>query len=341
MALPINNTRGAVLALVSFGLYATHDLIVKFLGSAYSPMQIIFYGGLFGFPLLTLMLIRDKTDGHLRPRHPWWLLLRSVAGAMTAVLGFYAFTVLPMAEAYAIFFAQPLLITLLAIPLLGETVGLRRALAVIAGLIGVVVVLRPGGGEALSLGHFAAMGAACTGALASVIVRKIGPDERSVVMMVYPMLVAFLCVAVTLPWVYKPMPVEHLGLLAVFATLGFVATLFLILAYRTGEAVIVAPMQYSQIIWATIFGAIIFDEVPDAWTIAGSSIIIASGIYIVLREALVSETRPVLAAKSRPEAGFLPRLVARMGGDPTPQVPGKMRNTGIRETGLAPRKDNG
>ncbi len=325
MALPINNTRGALLALASFGLYATHDLIVKYLGSAYSPMQIIFYGGLFGFPLAMLMLIRDKTDGHLRPRHPWWLLLRSVAGAATAVSGFYAFAVLPMAQAYAIFFAQPLLITLLAIPMLGEKVGFRRAVAVGVGLIGVVVVLRPGGGEALSLGHLAALAAACTGALASIIVRKIGPDERSVVMMVYPMLLAFVGMAVTLPWVYRPMPVEHLGLLAVFATLGFLATLLLIQAYRTAEAVIVAPMQYSQIIWAAVFGALFFNETPDAWTIAGSAIIIASGIYIVLREARVSRLRPVLVTKSRPETGFLPRLVARMGGD----------------AGVAPRRDVG
>jgi S-adenosylmethionine uptake transporter len=329
MALPINNTRGALLALLSFGLYATHDLIVKFLGGIYSPMQLIFYGGLFGFPLVCLMLIRDKTDGHLRPRHPWWLLLRSVAGATTAVLGFYAFSVLPMATAYAIFFAQPLLITLLAIPLLGERVGFRRAMAVIVGLIGVVVVLRPGGGDGLTVGHLAALGAACTGALSSIIVRKIGSEERSVVMMVYPMLVAFVCMAVTLPWVYKPMPVAHLGLLAVFATLGFVATLCLIQAYRSAEAVIVAPMQYSQIIWAVIFGALLFDETPDAWTIAGSTIIIASGIYIVLREARVSRTRPVMAAKSRPETGFLPRLVARMAGDAAP-----------KDQALAPRKGN-
>jgi S-adenosylmethionine uptake transporter len=323
MANPISNTRAAFLSLAAFGLYATHDLIVKFLGGDYAPMQIIFYGGLFGFPLLMVWLIKDKTDGHLRPRHPWWLALRSFAGVATAVAGFYAFAVLPMAQAYAILFAQPLIITVLAIPMLGEKVGVRRGFAVLAGLIGVVVVLRPGGSD-LTLGHLAALSAACTGALASVIVRKIGNDERSVVMMVYPMMVAFLCMAVTMPWVYRPMPVEHLGLLAVFAVLGFIATVLLIQAYKTGEAVIVAPMQYSQILWAVVFGAILFDEHPDRWTIAGTSIIIASGIYIVLREAggKVSRTTPVLQSKSRPETGFLPRLVTRMRGD-APLAPGR------------------
>ena len=315
MPTPISNTRGALLALTAFGLYATHDVVVKFLGSTYSPIQIIFFGGMFGFPLLAILLMSDKTDGHLRPRHPWWLALRSVAGVATAVAGFYAFSVLPMAQTYAILFAQPLLITVLAIPMLGEKVGLRRGLAVVVGMIGVMIVLRPGGGDGLTWGHLAALSAGLTGALASIIVRKIGQEERSVVLMVYPMMVSFLAMAVAMPFVYKPMPVGHLGLLALFATLGFVATMILIAAYKAGEAVIVAPMQYSQIIWAAVFGAAFFNEYADQWTVVGTSVIIASGVYIVLREAAggSSKTNPVLQSKSRPETGFLPRMVMRMG----------------------------
>lgn len=313
---PINNIRGAVLSLAAFALYASHDVVVKFLGSDYSPIQIIFFGGLFSFPLLTLLLIRDKTDGHLRPRHPWWLALRSVSGVATAVAGFYAFSVLPMAQTYAILFAQPLVITVLAIPMLGEKVGVRRGLAVIVGMIGVMIVLRPGGGQGLGLGHLAALSAGLTGALASIIVRKIGQDERSVVLMVYPMLASFLAMALVMPFVYIPMPIEHLGLLALFSILGFTATMILIAAYKVAEAVIVAPMQYSQIIWAAIFGALFFNEYADQWTVTGTSVIILSGIYIVLREAGggTSRTNPVLQSKSRPETGFLPRLVMRMGG---------------------------
>jgi S-adenosylmethionine uptake transporter len=312
---PINNIRGAVLALVSFALYATHDVVVKFLGGDYSPIQIIFFGGLFSFPMLTVLMMGDRTDGHLRPRHPWWLAARAVAGVATAVAGFYAFSVLPMAQTYAILFAGPLLITVLAIPMLGEKVGLRRGLAVIVGLLGVIIVLRPGNAP-LSLGHLAALSAAVTGALASVIVRKIGGEERPVVMQLYPMLVSVIAMGCALPWVYKPMPIEHMGLLLVFSALGFIATAIIIAAYREGEAVIVAPMQYSQIIWAVIFGALFFNETPDIWTGVGSTVIIASGIYIVLREGTghVSRNRPVSAYKSRPETGYLPRLITRMRG---------------------------
>lgn len=312
---PINNIRGAVLSLVAFALYATHDVVVKFLGSDYSPVQIIFFGGLFSFPMLTILMMGDRTDGHLRPRHPWWLLTRSVSGVATAVAGFYAFTVLPMAQTYAILFAGPLLITILAIPMLGEKVGMRRGLAVVVGLIGVLIVLRPGDAE-LSLGHLAALSAAVTGALASVIVRKIGSEERPVVMQLYPMLLSVVAMGVALPWVYKPMPIEHLGLLLVFSLLGFIATAVIISAYRAGEAVIVAPMQYSQIIWAVIYGALFFNESPDMMTGIGSAVIIASGVYIVLREGTghVSQNRPVSGYKSRPETGYLPRLITRMRG---------------------------
>jgi S-adenosylmethionine uptake transporter len=315
MPTPINNPRGAALSLAAFALYATHDVVVKFLGADYSPIQIIFFGGLFSFPMLTILMMGDKTDGHLRPRHPYWLIARSVTGVATAVAGFYAFSVLPMAQTYAILFAGPLLITLLAIPMLGEKVGLRRGLAVVVGLIGVLIVLRPGGAP-LGLGHLAAMSAAVTGALSSVIVRKIGGEERPAVMLLYPMTISVIAMGVALPQVYKPMPVEHLGLLLVFALLGFVATRIIIMAYSIGEAVIVAPMQYSQIIWAVIFGAVIFDENPDLWTVVGSGVIIASGVYIVLRESRgrSSRTQPASAYKSRPDTGYLPRLITRMRG---------------------------
>ena len=138
------NLRGALLSLAAFGIYATHDVVVKFLGSDYSAVQIIFFSGLLSFPLVSVMLLGDKLDGNLMPRHPWWSALRAIAATVTGLMGFYAFSKLPLAQCYAIFFAMPLLITLMAIPMLGEKVGLRRGLAVVVGLLGVLVVLRPG-----------------------------------------------------------------------------------------------------------------------------------------------------------------------------------------------------
>lgn len=299
---------GALLSLAAFGIFATHDVVVKYLGGQYSAFQIVFFSVLMGFPLVTLMLIGDRTAGTLIPRHPWWTGLRTAAAVVTGVSAFYAFSTLPLAQVYAILFAAPLLITILAIPILGEVVRLRRWAAVIVGLVGVLVVLRPGQVE-LGLGHLAAVTAAVTGALASIVVRKIGSEERSAVLLLYPMLANFVCMGAVLPFVYRPMPLAHFAALGLIALLAFVAMLCLIAAYRRAEAVIVAPMQYSQILWATAYGFFLFDERPDLPTAIGAAIIIASGLYIVLRESTsgASRTTPVLRTRTRPETGTSPK----------------------------------
>lgn len=308
------NMRGAIYALIAFAIFSTHDVVVKTLGAEYHAIQIIFFSVLLGFPLVLLMLIRDRSDGNLRPVHLWWTALRTAAAVVTGVTAFYAFSVLPLAQTYAILFAAPLLITVLAIPVLGEKVGIRRSLAVIVGLGGVMIVLRPGEAD-LSFGHAAALAAAICSSLASVIVRKIGKDERAAVLLVYPMVANFVMLGAALPLVYRPMPIEHLGMIGIIALFGFVAMLFVIAAYRAAEAVIVAPMQYSQMIWATIFGALIFDETPDAMTLLGAAVIIASGLYIVLREGggKASINNPVLRTQSRPDTGIWPRVSTLMG----------------------------
>ena len=303
-----SNAKGAVFALLAFAIFSTHDVIIKVLGSTYSPIQIVFFSVLFSFPLAAMSLLRDTTQGTLLPRHPYWMMVRTVAAVMTGFSAFYAFSVLPLAQVYAIVFASPLLITLLAIPILGEQVKLRRWLAVIVGLCGVLIVLRPGQTD-LGLGHFAAMTAAICGAISSIVVRKIGREERTVVIMLYPMMANFFVMGALLVTVYKPMPIEHLAGIAVIAVFAWVAGRFLIAGYNSGEAVVVAPMQYSQIIWATIFGALFFREYPDIATILGASVIIASGLYIVMRESRSSDSEtPVLRTRSRPETGTTLRI---------------------------------
>jgi len=304
-----SNLRGAILALTAFAVYATHDVVVKVLGESYSAFQIVFFSGLLGFPLVTMMLMGDRTDGNLLPRHPGWTALRTGAAVLTGISGFYAFSVLPLAQCYAILFAMPILITLLAIPILGEKVGLHRGVAIVVGLAGVIIVLRPGTVE-LNLGHLAALLAATTGAMTSVIIRKIGHDERPILLMLYPMVANFVVAGVALPFVYFPMPVFHFGMLAAMAAMSLLAGMLVIAAYRTAPAIIVAPMQYSQMLWAVLYGWLFFGERLDTTTAAGAAVIIASGLYIVLREGkpTVSENRPVLENRSRFETGLFPRI---------------------------------
>jgi S-adenosylmethionine uptake transporter len=303
------NGHGALFALAAFAVYSGHDVVVKFLGGSYAPFQILFFSTLFGFPIVTVMLMRDREDANLIPRHPWWTLLRTLAAVITTSSAFYAFSALPMAQTYAIIFAAPLLITILAIPILGERVGWRRSLAVGVGLVGVLVVLRPGS-TTLTSGHAAALCAAVFSAVASVVVRKIGNDERSAVLLLYPMMANFLLMALLMPFVYQPMAALHLGAVGLIAVLGFAGALLHIAAYRTGSAVVVAPMQYSQILWAALWGAAFFDETPDRATAIGAAVIIASGIYVVFREdrSDAFSTRPVLHTRTRYVSGIYPRI---------------------------------
>ena len=292
--------RGIAFALAGFAIFSGHDAIIKILGANYSAFQMVWLTVLMSFPLTSIILIRDARPGTLRPEHPWWMLVRTLASVVAAGCGYYAFSVLPMADTYAILFASPLLITVLAIPILGEKVRMRRWIAVIIGLIGVGVVLQPGNAS-LGLGHFAAMAGAACGALSSVIVRKIGNDERNVVMLIYPLLANFVLMGALMPFHYKPVPAQDMGGFFAIALLSVVAMTFMISAYRNAEAALVAPMQYSQILWATFYGWLLFDEFPGMNVAAGSVLIIGSGLYIVIRESRQGRgsKQPVLRTRNR------------------------------------------
>ncbi|TCO73613.1 DMT family transporter [Rhodovulum euryhalinum] len=302
------NVRGAGFALGAFAVFSLHDAVVKALGVHYDAIQIVFFSVLMGFPLVILLLIRER-DGSLRPRRPVWSAIRTLAVMATMLSAFYAFSAIPLAQAYAIIFATPLIITALSVPILGERVGPRRWTAVVLGLVGVLIVLRPGAEASLGLGHLAALVTAVAGALVAVIMRKIGNEERSAVLLLYPMLANSVVMGCLLPFVYQPMPLEHLGGMALVAVGAMLGMLLMIAAYRAGEAGAVAPMQYSQMIWAVVLGVLLFDEVPDAATMLGSCVIVASGLFVFLREGRgrSSSTRPALYAADRP--GLAPEPV--------------------------------
>jgi len=303
------NAKGAIYALLGFALFSAHDVIVKYLGGNYSTFQILFFSVLFSFPMVLTMHLRERSSQDLIPKHPWWSTLRVLATVITGISAFYAFSVLPMAQVYAFLFCMPLVITVLSIPILGEKVGVHRGGAVIVGLIGVMIVLRPGSTE-FTLGHIAALTAAMFGGLGSLIVRKIGKDERNIVLLLYPMFASLLLMGALMPPSYVPLKLLDLGALALMAILASTAQLCIILAYKSGEAAVVAPMHYSQMIWAIIYGFFIFQEWPDAMTLIGSLVIIASGSYVVFRESRkkVSQNTPVLRNRSRADTGTVPRI---------------------------------
>lgn len=313
-----SNFKGALFALLAYALYAAHDVVVKTLGATYSTVQIIFFSVLLSFPLVTLMQLRDESPDNLIPKHPWWTLLRTMATVITGVSVFYAFSVLKLAETYSLLFGMPLFLTVLAIPILGEKVGIHRWLAVIVGFMGVMIVLRPGISE-LNLGHAGALFGALCSAISMVVLRKIGNDERTIVLILYPLFANFIVMAICLPFVYLPMELGDLAAIGVMSILAFVAMMSMIRAYKLSEAAFLAPMHYSQMLWAVFYGYFFFNELPDRWTTVGGAVIIGSGLYVLYRETRKSATvSPVTGTKTRIDTGTSLRMgfnILRKRGD--------------------------
>lgn len=272
--------KGLLLGLLGMGLFSVADSTIKFLGDRYHAVQIVAFASLFTLPLIGLIWLR--TRGALRPVHPWLMAIRTLALVGNALLVTYAFTTLPLAQAYAIFFTLPLVLMLLAWPILGDRVDLVGGVAVLLGLVGVIVALNPGRAE-FGIGHVAAVAGMVLAAVHYLIVRKTGGVESGVAMLLYPVAAQCLAAFLLLPGLYVPMPVHDIATLASIAVTGTAGTLVMFAAYRAAPPVVVAPMQYSQIAWAALFGALIFDEPMSATTAIGMVIIAAAGLLILVR----------------------------------------------------------
>lgn len=301
---------GVLFALIGFVIFSSHDALIKVLGGNYAVFQIVFFSVLFSFVPMTLIMATDRTEASFVPHKPLYLLLRTGTVIIGMICGFYAFTVLTLAEAYSLLFASPLLITALSVPFLGEKVGKRRWAAVVLGLIGVIIVLRPGL-QPISLGHIAGLTAAVANSIGAIVVRKVGREERSQTLILFPMVAVLLIMAMVMPGTYKPMPLLDLGVLALMGLLLIAGQMMVLNAYRNAPAALIAPMQYSQIIWAALFGFIFFSEIPDIWVATGSLLIISSGVFVVWRESSGSNSTRTPVTRTRSFRIGVPWLSAK------------------------------
>ena len=296
-----NALKGIGLGLLGFAIFSGHDALIKSI-EGIPVFQTAFFAVLFSFVPFTLFLAFDRTERTMRPRLPLLVGLRCLFTVVGLLCVFHAFGRLPLAEVYSMLFAAPILITLLAIPILGERIRLIRWFAILLGMAGVLVVLRPGS-TTLSLDHLAAIGAAACVACNSVVTRKIGSREHSVTLIIYPMLTNVVITGVATAFVYVPMPGDVLMKLCAVGLLSVVGQTMMILAYRASEAQFVAPMQYSQMLWALIYGALIFNESVDQTVLMGSAVIVCSGLLFIWRELVASVTQPVLRTRNMRMAG--------------------------------------
>lgn len=265
------------------GAFATMDALIKWLTSDYPVAQIVALRSWFGLPLLMLIVHFEGGAKALRTRRPLAHL-----GRYALVLGlsfsfFWALSQMKLVDAVAISFAAPILITALSVPMLGETVGWRRWGAIGIGFIGVLVMLRPGTGV-FQWAALVVLGSVVFYSLLMITTRALKSTESSASLIFYPQVGMSLTGVVIAPFVWTPPTLPDLGLFALAGTFGSVGILCLTHALRLAPAAVVSPFEYTALIWATILGYLLWDELPDAVTVIGALIVSASGIYILYRE---------------------------------------------------------
>jgi len=276
--------RGLLLAFAAYAVYACSDASVKLLHGGLPPFEVVFIGAVLGLPVVPF--VRGEGEGWLdllrcHDRGMWCLrAAAAIAGSVCAVM---AFTLLSMAEAFALIFLMPAVVTVLSVIFLHEPVRWRRWTAVVVGFVGVLIVLRPGF-RTLHAGHFAALGCGIAGAVTVVLLRALGPSEKRISLygagLVGPLLVSFILM---LPHFVMPGGREWLWV-ACYGLLAATGNILMMRASAAAPASLLAPTHYSQMLWGILFGYLLFGDGVDTPMLLGSALIIGAGLFTFSRE---------------------------------------------------------
>ena len=280
-----NSLRGIALMALGMFLFSGVDTIGKFLTETTHPIQIVWCRQL-GLLLGVLVLIAIQGRSVLVSKQPKLQIGRGVLAACSATLFIVGVSYVPLADAVAITFVAPFIVTVLGALILREPVGIRRWSAVCIGFLGTLIVIRPGMGVI----HPAAVlliVAAAAFALRQVLSRFLAGEDRVQTTVAYTAIVSWTLLTLPLPFVWQtPATPLEIGLLAAMAVLAACAEVLVIMALDAAQAVVVAPVQYSLLIWGTIYGMVVFNQFPDGWTLIGAVVIVTTGLYTLNRERL-------------------------------------------------------
>jgi drug/metabolite transporter (DMT)-like permease len=281
--------RGIGFALLAMALFTFQDAITKWLAADYSIFQLLFMRSLLLVPpCLAYLRIAGAS---LRPRRPGPVLLRCVLGFLAWICFFAALREMPLADVIAITFAAPLCVTALSVPLLGERVGLRRWMATVVGFAGVLIIVRPGG-EMFGAAAALALLATLFYALSVIMIRDQAKSETSALLLLSGVVVNLVLSALAQPLVWITPDLPALGLMTVIGLAAGMGQFALIQAYRFAPAAVVAPFDYTALIWAVLLGWLLFADLPGPAVLGGAAIVVASGLYTFHRE---TRARPAAA----------------------------------------------
>lgn len=268
-------------------LFAAVDTQAKFLTATLHPIQIVWSRQL-GLLIGVFILLAIRGVSVLRTRHPGLQIARGALAACSATLFVVAVSFVPLADAMAVAFVAPFIVTVFGALLLREPVGIHRWIAVTIGFLGTLIVIRPGF-SAFHPALLLVLVAATFFAMRQILSRILGSTDRTSTTVAYTALVGSFILTLPLPFVWRwPTTTLEFTLLISMAAMAALAEFLVIKSLEVAHAVVVAPVQYTLIIWGTIYGFLVFSQLPDIWTWTGASIIVATGFYTLHRERLAS-----------------------------------------------------
>lgn len=269
-----------------------NDVFAKWLGAFYPVVEVAFLRMLFALPMILVAALVFAGPRALTTRRPLAHLGRGLLATCATLTFFLGLTLMPLAEVTAIAFAAPLFVTLLAAPLLGERPGPVQWTATCLGFVGVLLIVRPGG-STFTLAALLPLGTALAYGLLMLTARMLGRGETIWATMFYATLVPLVITAVMLPWFWKTPALEHLPYFIGIGFFGGLAMTLITQGFRIGIASVVAPFDYTGLIWATVFGWLIWGEIPSSLSVLGGLVIAACGVYLAWEQARNGRRRTV------------------------------------------------
>lgn len=267
-----------------------NDVFAKWLTAFYPVPEVAFFRMLFALPLIVAAGLLLGGRKALATQRPLAHIGRGLLATSATLSFFLSVTLLPLAEATAIAFTAPLFVALIAIPLLREHPRRPQWIATLAGFAGVLLIVRPGG-SAFTPGALAPLAAALSYALLMLTARLLGRRETIWATMLYATLVPLVVTAAMLPWFWETPRAEHLPHVIALGFFGGLSMTLITQGFRIGIASVVAPFDYTGLIWATLFGWMIWGEVPSGLSVLGGVVIALCGVYLAYTQARARRRR--------------------------------------------------
>ena len=288
--------RGVLFMLAACALFTGMGAVVKLLGERIPFPEIMFFRSALAMPVVLAIVLRStalpNVGAVLRTRRFGGHVTRACSGTLAMACGFYALTILPLAEQTALTNTTPIFTTLLAIPMLGEKVGVHRVSAVALGFAGILVIAFGQGAfqgalpAAAKWGLLVAVMQGVFSAITTMMVRSLSGTEASTTIVMWQSLLMTSFTAVALPFFWVTPTLTELALLVGIGLIGGVAQVLMTEAWASAQVSALSPFSYSSLLWAVLFGWVVFGDVPSPWTILGAALIVAASLYILHRELL-------------------------------------------------------